>query len=72
MNKNSTIVEDPEIAADLMNSDLDKIHQWAKSWLVNFNPNKTEQLIISRKAVPPVHPQLEMNNVEIQKAVFER
>ena len=61
------IVEDPEIAADLMNSDLDKIHQWAKSWLVNFNPNKTEQLIISRKAVPPVHPKLEMNNVEIQK-----
>ena len=38
------IVVDPEIATDLMNSDLDKIHQWVKSWLVNFNPNKTEQL----------------------------
>ena len=61
------IVEDPETAADLMNSDLEKIHQWAQSWLVNFNPNKTEQMIISRKAVPPRHPNLEMNNVDIQK-----
>ena len=61
------IVEDPETAADLMNSDLEKIHQWAQSWLVNFNPNKTEQMIISRKAVPPRHSNLEMNNVDIQK-----
>ena len=61
------IVEDPETAADLMNSNLEKIHQWAQSWLVNFNPNKTEQMIISRKAVPPRHPNLEMNNVDIQK-----
>ena len=37
------IVEDPNSAADLMNVDLSKIHTWAKQWLVNFNPNKTEE-----------------------------
>ena len=46
---------------------LEIIHQWAQSWLVNFNPNTTEQMIISRKAVPRRHPNLEMNNVDIQK-----
>ena len=33
------IVEKPEIAANLMNADLNKIHEWSKQWLVNFNPN---------------------------------
>ena len=50
------IVDDPDTTADLMNADLDKIHSWSQSWLVNFNPNKTEELIISRKAAPPDHP----------------
>ena len=37
------IVEDPAMAADLMNTDLEKIHKWPEDWLVKFNPNKTEQ-----------------------------
>ena len=45
------IVEDPVMTADLMDLDLDKIHQWANAWLVKFNPHKTEELIISRKNV---------------------
>ena len=60
------IVEDPAMAADLMNSDLEKIHKWSENWLVKFNPNKTEQLIISRKANPNRHPPGIMNNVHIQ------
>ena len=43
------IVEDPVMAANLMDIDLDKIHHWANTWLVKFNPHKTEELIISRK-----------------------
>ena len=43
------IVEDPNSTADLMDADLRKIHSWAKQWLVKFNANKTEELIISRK-----------------------
>ena len=59
------VVEDPVIAADLVNIDLGKIHQWSLDWLVKFNPNKTEQLIISRKANPNRHPPGTMNNIQI-------
>ena len=60
------IVQDPTTAAELMNADLEKIHSWSQTWLVNFNPNKTEELIISRKAAPPAHPPLHMNNTQIK------
>ena len=39
------IVDNPGQAAYQLNSDLDKIHQWAKQWLVTFNPSKSEAVI---------------------------
>jgi hypothetical protein len=59
------IVDNPQLSANLLNSDLSKIHQWASSWLVDFNPNKTEALTITRKNNKPIHPDLSMNNVPI-------
>ena len=41
------IVDDPNVSADLMNNDLDKIHTWSQKWPVTFNPNKTEKLLLS-------------------------
>ena len=38
---------------------------WAKTWLVSFNPKKTESLLISRKHNKPVHPPLLMDNKEV-------
>ena len=35
------IVEDPNVAAELLNADLEKIAEWALKWLVKFNPLKT-------------------------------
>ena len=61
------IVEDPVMAADLMDTDLDKIHTWADTWLVKFNPHKTEELIISRKITPRNHPAVTMDNVEVKR-----
>ena len=61
------IVEDPVTAADLMDIDLDKIHTWAETWLVKFNPHKTEELVISRKTAPVDHPAVTMNNVEVKR-----
>ena len=37
----SIIVENPDMAAELLNMDLDKIMEWTKRWLVTFNPTKT-------------------------------
>ena len=36
------IVDNPLQAADILNSDLAKIHSWASKWLVSFNPSKPE------------------------------
>ena len=38
----SIVVENPVSAAQILNSDLDKIAKWGKTWLVTFNPVKTE------------------------------
>ena len=56
------IVDDPINTATILNSDLDKIHEWSRKWLVTFNAKKTETMIISRKSNKPHHPDLIMNN----------
>ena len=43
------LYKNPDAAAEILITDLNKISKWAKSWLVKFNPNKNESLIISRK-----------------------
>ena len=54
------IVDNPVTAADSLNTDLTKISQWAATWLVTFNPAKTEALLFSRKLNRPQHPPLYM------------
>ena len=61
------IVENPQSSADFLNNDLEKIHNWSNAWLVDFNPNKTESLIISRKHNPPFRPTLYMDNTPIRE-----
>ena len=60
------IVDNPIASADLMNTDLDRIHSWSKFWLVKFNPDKTEELIISRKTASRNHPHLYMDDTQIK------
>ena len=59
------IVDQPNTAASILNNDLSRIHEWAKKWLVSFNPSKTESLTISKKINQPIHPPLYMNNIMI-------
>ena len=59
------IVEDPLAAAGSLNTDLDRISQWAATWLVSFNSAKTESLLISRKTNRPYHPPLFMQEYQI-------
>ena len=56
------IVENPDTSAKLLNLDLEKFRTLAKTWLVSFNPKKTESLLISRKLNKHVHPSLLMDN----------
>ena len=61
----SIIVENPVMAAACLNTDLSKLSHWAATWLVLFNPTKTESLIFSRKLNKPLHPPLFMENQQI-------
>ena len=61
------IVDNPTTAALCLNSDLEKLSRWAAIWLVTFNPSKNESLLISRKINKPIHPNLYMQNVQIQE-----
>jgi hypothetical protein len=58
-------VDDREVAADLINKDLQNIQEWADKWLVTFSPPKTEALIISNKSNLDRHPKLELNGETI-------
>ncbi|MES9992730.1 MAG: reverse transcriptase family protein, partial [Candidatus Thiodiazotropha sp.] len=61
------IVDDPLEAAQTLNSDMEKIHEWASKWLVTFNPSKSESLLFSRKHIKPHHPPIIMNNEVISE-----
>ena len=63
-------VDNPITAAENVNTDLDKISQWAATWLVTFNPNKTEALLFSRKQNRLQHPPLIMQNQHISEVEF--
>ena len=63
------VVDDPVQSSLTINNDLNTIHNWAESRLVDFNPNKTESLLLSRKNIKPYHPPVKMNNIEIQNVV---
>ena len=49
------------IETAVINSDLQKMATWSSSWLVTFNPLKTESMICSRKRDRPIHPPLPRN-----------
>lgn len=66
------IVEDPLLAAIILNSALSNIFSWAKQWLVDFHPQKTESLVITKKRDKPVHPQLYMGNTSIKEVVTHK
>ena len=66
------IVDDPVQSAITLNTDLNTISKWAESWLVDFNPNKTTSLLVSRKVNKPYHPPLYMNNINISEVTSHK
>ena len=58
-------IENPQTGAEILNRNLEKISNWSKQWIVNFNPQKTETLLVSRKLIKTNHPTLFMDNNQI-------
>jgi ABC-type antimicrobial peptide transport system ATPase subunit len=50
------IVDNPSDTAFLLNQDLNQIQRWSEKWLVKFNPNTIETMVISSKRNKPYHP----------------
>ena len=65
-------VDNPQTSAETLNADLEKVSAWAKTWLVSFNPLKTESLIITRKIHKPIHPPIFMQNQQIQEVTSHK
>ena len=61
------IVDNPADAARRLNSDMERMYQWAERWLVKFNAKKSEALLITRKTNRLIHPTLFMNNEPIKE-----
>ena len=52
-------------AAGSLNTDLDRISQWAATWLISFNPAQIESPLIFRTVNRPYHPYLFMQVYQI-------
>ena len=66
------IVKRPDLAAKLLNGDLQTISDWADLWLVEFHAKKTISMTLTMKLNPVLHPPLFLNNTMIQEVSTHR
>ena len=52
-----------------LNNDLDKIRMWAWQWKMQFNADKTEEVLFSWTKSRPLHPVLKLGNYEIKTSL---
>ena len=67
-----SVIHDSQTSANVLNKDLEMIHNWAFQWKMNFNPDPTKQakeLIFSRKTKKLSHPPLVFNNANVNQCI---
>ena len=62
-----SVVENEVVSAVKLNRDLETVRLWAWQWKMEFNVEKTEEVIFSTKRTKPFHPPLSMDNIEISR-----
>ena len=70
-----TIVKDKNKSADTLNNDLMLISKWAYNLKMVFNPDRSkpaQEVLFSRKKQVQVHPTISLNNIQIEKAPYQR
>ena len=58
-------VTNETVTAEVLNRDLEKVRLWAWQWKMQFNAEKTEEVIFSIKRLRPQHPSSNLRNDEI-------
>ena len=69
------IVKGKQESADILNNDLLTISKWAFNWKMLFNPDPkkpAQEVIFSRKKQVQIHPTINLNNVEVERAPYQK
>ena len=66
------VVDSPVLAAEFLYKALGIIREWAKQWLVNFNTEKNESMVISKKMNKPQHQDLVFGNSVVQNVKYHK
>ena len=70
-----TVVNDKNDCANILNNDLIAISTWAFNWKMLFNPDPkkpAQEVFISRKKQVQIDPSINFNNVEVERAPFQK
>ena len=70
-----TVVNDKNDCANILNNDLIAISKWAFNWKMLFNPDPkkpAQEVLFSRKKQAQIHPSINFNNVEVERAPFQK
>ena len=65
-------VGDRDETAALINSDLNRIYEWSKKWIVSFAPTKTNSLIVSNKRDSHLNPPVFLNHHPVQEVSYQK
>ena len=66
---------DSQTSANVLNKDLEMIHNSAFQWKMNFNPDPTKQaqeVISSCKTKKLPHPPLVFNNTNVTQSIYQK
>ena len=70
-----SVIKDNIDSANELNSDLEKISNWAVQWKMSFNPDPSKQateLLFSRKRIQENHPDLRFNNTVVSRVTNQK
>ena len=71
----SSTIHDINYSASNLNSDIQKISEWAFKWKMSFNPDpikQAQEVIFSQKMIKPSHPLIKFNNLPVQNASSQK
>ena len=69
------VVNDKNECANILNNDLNAISKWAFNWKMLFNPDPikpAQEVLFSRKKQVQSHPNINLNNVAVERAPFQK
>ena len=68
-----SVIHNSQTSTNVLNKDLEMIHDWAFQWKMNFNPDPTKQAqeaFFSRKTKKLPHPPLVFNNANVTQPIY--